>query len=104
MIDLDALQKLVDERVEAALKARHLDPVLLTPEQAGTALGFSKRWVYDRISEGKLQAVKAEGTLRVPYAAVVAYGASCPSGKATTKARGRQKRVTVDHKATGSEW
>jgi excisionase family DNA binding protein len=46
------------------------EPLLLSPEEAASALGVSRSRIFDLIREGELQSVKLGRTRRVPRAAL----------------------------------
>jgi excisionase family DNA binding protein len=53
-----------------------IEPLLLTPEEAGVALRVSRSVVYQLLASGAVVSVKIGGARRIPLAALRAYVAS----------------------------
>ena len=76
LIDLAALEAIVDDRVRQAFAERETLTALLTVEAAARLLSMSPRSVRDRISEGRLDAVLDGRRHRITRQALDAYIAS----------------------------
>jgi len=76
VIDVEALEALIDARVMRVLAERESLPALLTVEDAARLLSMSPRSVRDRISEGRLDAVLDGRRHRITRQALDAYIAS----------------------------
>ena len=103
LIDLAALEAVVDDRVRQALAERDALPELLTVEAAAQLLSMSPRSVRDRISEGRLDAVLDGRRHRITRGALNDYIASLETCRQTTRRpppKSRRRSPAEDRK----EW